>query len=81
MILRLGLYLGFDFWVCSISACNLSRMVFAIALPSILVAVIAGEVEENAFVKLFESVAGSEIEQPRTLLPHLVVIVLVEKVR
>jgi hypothetical protein len=47
MILREGLYLGLAFCVASISACSLSRILFAMAVPSIFVAVIANGVLEN----------------------------------
>ena len=47
MILSEGLYLGLTFWVLSISAWSLSRIFLAMAVPSILVAVIAGIVLEN----------------------------------
>ena len=49
IILSDGLNLGFDFWVSSISARIESRISFAVAVPSILVAVIAAEVLENDF--------------------------------
>lgn len=49
MILSEGVYLGFTFCFSAISACNLSRIFLAIAVPSILVAVIVrDEVEKNA---------------------------------
>lgn len=40
-ITKLGLNLGLDSWICWISAFNLSRMLLAMAVPSIFVAVMA----------------------------------------
>lgn len=42
MILRHGLYLGFTFCFSTISAASLSRIFFAMAVPSNLVAAMAG---------------------------------------
>jgi hypothetical protein len=50
MILRDGLYLGLIFWVLSISACSLSRIFFAMAVPSILVAVMVIGVLEKSLL-------------------------------
>jgi len=50
MILKEGLYLGLTFWELSISACSLSRMLFAMAVPSIFMAVIVNGVLEKALL-------------------------------
>ena len=42
MIFRHGLYLGFVFCFSTTSAASLSRMLFAMAVPSSLVATMAG---------------------------------------
>ena len=47
MILRLGWYLGLSFCLSTISAARLSRMPLAMAVPSSLVAVIAGDAAEE----------------------------------
>ena len=47
MIFKEGLYLGLLFCVASISACSFSRIFFAIAVPSILVAVMVNGVLEK----------------------------------
>ncbi len=60
MILREGLYLGLTVWAASISAWSLSRIFFAMAVPSILVAVIADVVLEKV---LCCDVCGVEIEE------------------
>jgi len=58
MILRDGLYLGFDFLAFSIWVWILSRIFFAIAVPSILVAVMAKGVLENCLVSVQVKIVG-----------------------
>lgn len=49
MIFNEGMYLGFAFFLSWISECNLARILFAMAVPSIFWAVMTGlEVEKDA---------------------------------
>lgn len=70
MIFREGLYRGLTFWVATISAWSLSRIFFAMAVPSILVAVIAEGVLEET---LCCDVCGS-VDKEKVLVPQVGVV-------
>lgn len=56
MIFSEGMYLGFAFFLSWISECNLARIFFAMAVPSIFWAVMTGvEVEKDALPRWGES--------------------------
>ena len=66
MILRLGLKRGLLFCASSICVCSFSLMLFAIAVPSILVPAMAVVELENERTELIRKVTGSDHESQGT---------------
>lgn len=70
MIFNEGMYLGFAFFLSWISECNLARILFAMAVPSIFWAVMA-DVEKAALPRSSESlptVRGGTVRESRVIL-------------